>query len=181
MFYRDSTSLDGLAVRCIDCTVDARKENRERRKEGKPAKHHISEEERKRRSDRAKQMHAEGKLNAKDDGAKGGRPKVKSITEYVLDEMRSEGDLVLNALKSGLKAKSPNIKVRAAEMLMTIEGRDDDRRSKSKSSAEMSRGELIEGIVTGILELQSRGQLPEDIIEGTVVEVPHQQIEAPAA
>jgi hypothetical protein len=103
--------------RCPTCEKNARREAAERRASGEVAPvqatngrlMHFSDEERKRRSELAKRLHAEGRFGGAVISSLGGQaPRRHRIADAVLDYFRQpdKQDLVIKAVESNLKGKN---------------------------------------------------------------------------
>jgi hypothetical protein len=178
-FYNDRSQPDGKTKRCIECIKDARKKGSP--KVAGEASMNLSEDERRRRSEQARAQVAAGEIGGVEHGKKGGRPKVASLTDYVLDQLREEGDLFVDALRKGLESGDERVAVRAFQVGLDMEGKALDRELKQKQGkqvGEMTRDELIEAIVRGVAELEQRGEMPEEPIDVDFEEMPAAELAA---
>ena len=118
--------------RCPSCEKEARVAAAERRSkgevEGQPDRNGrvvaFSEEERKRRSELAKRLHAEGRFGGAVIGARGGMGVSRHrISDAVLEHFRQpeNQELIVNAYRSALKGKNKHLRVRAADSLMKVD------------------------------------------------------------
>jgi hypothetical protein len=117
----------------------------------------ISEEERKRRSERAKAQVAKGQLGGKQKGA--GRPKKQRAQEHVAERIKEEGDSIFKALKDALKSESASIKLKAALAMLEVENKEEDfqRKEQDRMYDELDRAQLIELLHTRIADLEKEG------------------------
>jgi len=167
--------------RCPECEKAARQARREARErgevEGKPDRNgrimHFSEAERRRRSERAKQLHAEGRFGGALIGANGGRAVNRHrITDAVLDHFRQpdKQDLVIKALEGAFKGKNKHLRLTAfRELRMTEEKALERERADRGGAADpssMTQDELREFVAQGIQAMIERGEIPADIVLG---------------
>jgi hypothetical protein len=131
----------------------------------------FSEEERKKRSERAKQLHAQGRLGGRQIGALGGRAVNRHrLSDAVLDFFRQpdEQQLIIDAYRRALKGKNKNLGVRAADSLVRIDKdaaeRDRANRGGAADPASMTDDELLELVAQGLEAMIAGGQIPADIV-----------------
>ena len=177
--------------RCPRCEKNARAAAAEARAsgelEGKPDRNgrvvHFSEEERARRSELAKKLHAEGRLGGAAIGARGGQAiKRHRITDAVLDYFRQEDKqaLVVKAYESALKGKNRNLRVVAANALLTREEKQDERMARDRGGAAdpagMTEEQLKEFVAQGLEAMVSRGEISLDGLAG-IIDIPDSSVE----
>jgi hypothetical protein len=152
--------------RCPTCEKKARKAAREAKAngevEGQPDRNgrevHFSPEERQRRSELAKRLHAEGRFG----GA--------LITDAVLEHFRepAKQDLVIKAVESNLKGKNKPARLAAVRELRAMEEQQNERmradRGGATDPAGMTQEELEEFVVQGLTAMVERGEIPADIV-----------------
>jgi hypothetical protein len=164
--------------RCPKCEKQARRERREARAngevEGKPDRNGrvvaFSEEERQRRSELAKQLHAEGRFGGAVIGSNGGRAvRRHRLTDSVLEHFRQpeKQDMVIKAVESALKGKNKHLRLRAAESVMRLDEKVAERERADRGGAvdpsAMNKEELEGLIAQGLKEMIERGELPADV------------------
>jgi hypothetical protein len=164
--------------RCPTCEKNTRRTRVEEKADGgalgEPDRNgrlvHYSEAERKRRSELAKQLHAQGRLGGAAIGAKGGRAVGRlRIFDSVLDHFRQpeKQALVIKGLESNLKGKSKPARLAAIRELRFIEQMQDERLARDRGGAvdpsEMTQEELQEFVAQGLQALIERGEFPADV------------------
>jgi hypothetical protein len=164
--------------RCPACETAARKERAAQRAageiEGTPDRNgrvmHFSPEERQRRSDRAKELHAQGRFGGATIGANGGRAVGRHrIVDTVLEYFRQpeKQELVSKAIESNLKGKSKPARLAAVRELRFIEQMQDERLARDRGGgmdpAEMTLEALQEMVAQGLEAMIAGGQIPADI------------------
>lgn len=177
-FWSDAGAPDGRMSRCPKCEKQARQERAEAKArgevEGKPDRNGrvvaFSEEERQRRSDLAKRMHAEGRFGGSVIGARGGSAvRRHRITDAVLEHFRKpdKQDMVINAYESALKGKNKHLRLRAAEAVTRIDEKVAERERADRGGAVdpsgMTQEELQEFVAQGLQAMIARGELPVDV------------------
>lgn len=165
-------------ARCPTCEKNTRRTRIEEKADGgalgEPDRNgrmvYFSEAERKRRSDLAKQLHAQGRLGGAAIGAKGGRAVGRlRIFDNVLDHFRQpeKQDLVTKAIESNLKGKSKPARLAAVRELRFIEQMQDERLARDRGGgmdpAEMTLEQLQEVVAQGLEAMIADGQLPADV------------------
>jgi hypothetical protein len=80
----------------------------------------LSPTERQRRSDQARRMHAEGKLNPARAGAKGGRQRARNASTLAAQLVEENADLIRRELRDALKNGTRAQRLRAIESLLKI-------------------------------------------------------------
>lgn len=117
----------------------------------------LSEEERKRRSELAKQLHQKGQFGGKQQGA--GRPKKERAQEEVAELIRDEGQSIFKALKDALKSDSPSIKLKAALAMLDIETKEAEHKIKEEQRMydNASKDKLLELISERMKQLSDAG------------------------
>jgi hypothetical protein len=175
MYWSDAGAADGRMSRCPKCETAARKQQAEAKARGelagKPDRNGrivaFSEEERQRRSLRAKQLHEKGLLGGAMNGAKGGRGvRRHRVTDAVLEHFRQpeKQELVINAFESALKGNSKALRLRAAESVMKVDEKSAaQERINGADLASMHEDDLKELVMQGIEAMIERGELPVDI------------------
>jgi alkylated DNA nucleotide flippase Atl1 len=166
-FWRDASQSDGRMARCKECVYASREERRARREAGEELPR-FSLEERKRRSDQAKQMHAEGRIGGSGYGSLGGRagrPRRPRITEGVLEHFREDHNfqLIIRAFESNLRSNNKRDRLSAAKEIVSMDQRSEEIAAKlrghGKSPDEMSPEELHELLEQGIMALIESGDV----------------------
>jgi hypothetical protein len=164
--------------RCPNCEKQARKERSSKRAageiEGTPDRNgrvvYFSEEEKKRRSELAKRLHAEGRFGGAAVGALGGQSlRRHRITDAVLEHFRQpdKQDLVIRAYESALKGKNKTLRLRAAGEITRIDEKVADRdradRGGSVDPQSLTDDQLVELVAQGIEAMMAGGEMPEFI------------------
>jgi hypothetical protein len=177
-FWADAGAPDGRMSRCPTCEKNARavaqRERESGERVGTPDRNgrvvHFSEEERQRRSELAKRLHAEGRFGGSAIGARGGQAiKRHRISDAVLDHFRQadEQKLVIDAYRSALKGKNKHLRVRAADSIMKIDKETAEREFNARGSgldpSGMPDDELMEFVAKGLEAMIERGEIPVDI------------------
>lgn len=142
----------------------------------------LTPDQREQLSLRMKEMHRSGKLNAKRDGSKGGRPRKPRASEAVAAAAEQHADEIVKALRTGVNHGTPEQRSRSAERFLALAQREDQLRLKAQEAAsrerrEMSREAMLEelsqklsaGPIAALLR-ERLGALPE-VVEGEAVEV----------
>lgn len=137
----------------------------------------FSEEERKRRSELAKRLHAEGRFGGSVVGARGGRAVNRHrITDAVLDHFRQpdKQDMVINALERALKGKNKHLGLAAYRELRTTEEKAIERERADRGGAvdphAMTDDALEEFVAQGIEAIIARGELPDIVLGDDAVQ-----------
>lgn len=164
--------------RCPSCERKARDAARAAReageRAGKPDRNgrlvHYSDEERKRRSELAKSLHAQGRLGGPAIGARGGKAVNRHrITDAVLDYFRQpdQQDLVINAVESNLRGKNRPARLAAVREIRAMEKDQDDRLRADRGGAAdpslLTEEQLLEFVSQGLESMIANGKLPADI------------------
>jgi len=187
-YWSDAGAPDGRMSRCPKCEKEARAAAREAKAkgevEGKPDRNGrvvaFSEEERKRRSELAKRLHAEGRFGGAVIGSNGGKAiRRHRLTDAVLEHFRQEDkqDLVIKAYESALKGKNKSLRLRAAESVTRIDEKVAEReradRGGAMDPAGMTADELEAFVVQGIAAKIESGE----IALGDVIDVPDDAVQ----
>lgn len=142
--------------------------------ESKPIK--ISEEERRRRSERAKSLHKQGKFGGPNQGQ--GRKKKVSANEKAAEEAARNSHKIIEAIVDALENGRTSEKLKAVQLWLEIEARELDKKEKKELDQleNASKDELIKFVIDKMAELQSRGiAVPNYDIEATAIEVKNEQ------
>jgi hypothetical protein len=144
----------------------------------------ISEQERKRRSELAKKLVAEGRIGG---NRGGGRPKKKTATDIVAEKIADEADSIYQALQDGIdpmKEKSATRRAQNAQRMLQFEMEAErEKRAEQKDLGEMKKNEIIDGLVEMLNKFRG---LPEfgamfadtEITEANIIEEPQGLLEA---
>jgi RNase P protein component len=163
--------------RCPQCEKEARAARKEAKAngevEGKPDRNGrvvvFTEEERRRRSEMAKTLHAEGRFGGAVIGANGGKAvRRHRITDAILEHFRQpdQQDLILRAYESNLRAKNKASRLRAAEALAKLENEAEKRMLAERTSPDLEAmpDDELANFVQGALEqMIARGEIPADV------------------
>lgn len=179
-FWSDAGSADGTMSRCPTCEKSARAQRAAAKASGaieggtvqsNGRVVHYSDEERKRRSEMAKKLHADGRLGGAANGSLGGKAIHRHrINDAVLEHFRQpeKQELVIKAYETSLKGKNKPLRLRAAESLLRNEAQQDERMARERGGAVdpagMSQEELTEFVAQGIEAMLARGEIPADIV-----------------
>ena len=118
----------------------------------------ISPEERQRRSERARQLHAEGKFGGAQHGAKGGRPRKKRASEIVAAKAEEQADEIVAAFLRGVRDPDAKTAVMAAEKWLRVENQEAELQLKEqKHLDQLSRDDLIARLAEGFARLKRAG------------------------
>lgn len=164
--------------RCPKCEKAARAERRAAKAQGETGEPdrngrmvHFSEEERRRRSELAKRLHAEGRFGGAVIGADGGRAvKRHRITDAVVEHFRQpeQQQLVIKALEGAFKGKNKHLRLAAYRELRQTEEKAEDRMRADRGGAMdpsgMTLEELEAFVVQGVQSLIESGELPPDVV-----------------
>lgn len=137
----------------------------------------ITEEERKRRSERAKALHKKGKFGGPNQGQ--GRKKQTTANERAAEEASRNAHKIIEAILDALENGKPSEKLKAAQLWLEIEAKETDRKERKEVSQleNASKDELIKYVLDKMLELQNRGikvpnyELESNLIESSAEEV----------
>lgn len=164
--------------RCPSCEREARHKAAEKKSkgelEGQPDRNGrvvaFSEEERQRRSELAKRLHAEGRFGGAVIGARGGSGISRHrISDAVLEHFRDpdKQDLVIKAYESALKGKNKHLRVRAADSIMKVDKETAERERADRGGvidpSGMTTAELEAFVAQGLAAMIERGEVQADI------------------
>lgn len=124
----------------------------------------ISEEERRRRSELAKQLHQKGKFGGKQPGS--GRPRKKRASEIVAEQARAEADEIIQVFRDSIRSDNPaSVRLNAAKEWLKIEQSEADLQLKEERQLDgLTTGQLVEMIMGRLSRVQQfGGVLPEDL------------------
>jgi hypothetical protein len=137
----------------------------------------ISEEERKRRSDRAKALNKKGKFGGPNQGQ--GRKKQTTANEKAAEEASRNAHKIIEAILDALENGKPAEKLKAAQLWLEIEAKETDRQERKEFSQleNASKDELIKYVLDKMLELQNRGiKVPNYELESNLIESSGEEI-----
>lgn len=141
------------------------------------SKMQLSEEERQRRSELAKKLHAEKKFGGNQKGS--GRPKKERAQEAVAEKVREEASEIFRALKAALKSNSPSVRLKAALAMLEIETKEEEYKIKEEQRQfdNLSKERMLELIEERIKVLKEQGvEIPGlKAIEGSATEIKSSQ------
>ena len=139
---------------------------------GEKRTYHISDEERKARSERAKKARAEGKLGGSNIGQ--GRHKKPRASEELAEAAKDEAENMRRTLKDVMKNGSAGVK-----SWIEIEQKEENIKIKEKQLAysKASEEQLIKMIGARLKELKDAGIKIPDYIDVDAFEVEPKQIE----
>ena len=144
---------------------------------GEKRTYHISDEERKARSERAKKARAEGKLGGSNIGQ--GRHKKPRASEELAEAAKDEAENMRRTLKDVMKNGSAGVKLNAVKTWIEIEQKEENIKIKEKQLAysKASEEQLIKMIGARLKELKDAGIKIPDYIDVDAFEVEPKQIE----
>lgn len=133
----------------------------------------ITEEERKRRSENMKRLHAEGRAGGSEFGRLGGRPKQKRISEILSEKAQKEAEQIWERLRLILyEEKSNKIFLDAFKEIRIME--EQERKIEVEEEVryeQLKHNELAELVIGNLFELVRGGQIDlGEIIDGEIVE-----------
>lgn len=179
-FWADAGAPDGHMSRCKTCEKNARRYREEAKAsgalEGEPDRSGrmlLTPEERARRSQLARQLHAEGRFGGAVIGRAGGRAvRRHRLTDAVLEHFRQpeEQELVIQTIRKALKGKNKHLGARTAFDLLRMEEKIADReradRGGAVDPAGMTQEELEEFVAQGLQAMIERGEIAPDVVLG---------------
>lgn len=129
----------------------------------------ITPEERQRRSELAKKLHAEGKFGGPGRGQ--GRPRNRRASEVAAEKISAEGEMIADRLIEIIREGGLSISRAAIMDAMKIEEQERSIAAQENEQINaMKRDELLAHVVAQLEALQASGVIP-DVIEGTAVEL----------
>lgn len=136
----------------------------------KKRSYNISEEERQRRSERAKQLVKQGKIGGVQKGA--GRPKKERASEVVAEKIREDGERIYRALRKALNSKSDSVALKAALAMIQIEREEEEYQAKEEQRMyeNLSREKLLEMVGQHIKKLEESGIDVRNLIKTQVTD-----------
>lgn len=173
-YWSDAGAPDGRMSRCPKCEKEARAAAREAKArgevEGKPDRNGrvvvFTDEERQRRSDLAKRLHAEGRFGGAVIGANGGKAISRHrITDAVLEHFRQpeKQELVIKAVEGALKGKNKNLRLAAYRELRVTEEKQVEReradRGGAVDPASLNDDELRELVAQAVATMIDSGEI----------------------
>jgi hypothetical protein len=144
----------------------------------------VSEEERQRRSELAKQLnstpHPDDPNRRKFGGPQpgSGRPKTKRASTMVAEKAAQHADEIVKAFRRGVNSQDERTAVMAAERWVNLEQKEASiQMEEEKHIEDLDRGELVRMLAEGFAKLQSAGvhvmELPMAdavVVDGSVEE-----------
>jgi hypothetical protein len=131
----------------------------------------ITEEERKKRSERAKKQRAEGKLGGSDIGQ--GRKKKPRASKHIAEKARQDSEKYYAKLKRIVETGSPSVALGAIKLILEIEGKEETLSLKEKELAysQETREQLKHLIAEKIKELKAAGINLPAFVDGKATEI----------
>lgn len=131
----------------------------------------ISDEERLRRSERMRQLHAEGRAGA-EFGKLGGRPKKPRMSEIVAEKAREDAEAFYQRLKEiGLYDESSMASIQAIRQVREME--EQERKIEVEQEVryeQLKRAELEQIVIGNLFELIRTGAIDfEEVIDGEII------------
>lgn len=138
--------------------------------QSKKRSYNISEEERQRRSERARQLVKQGKIGGVQKGA--GRPKKERASEVVAEKIREDGERIYRALRKALNSKSDSVALKAALAMIQIEREEEEYQAKEEQRMyeNLSREKLLEMVGQHIKKLEESGVDVKNLIKTQVTD-----------
>lgn len=124
----------------------------------------ISDEERKRRSEMARELHAKGKFGGRQPGS--GRPKKKRASEIVAEQARAEAENIIEVFRDSIRSDNPaSVRLNAAREWLKIEQAEADLQLREERQLEgLTTNQLIEMILGRLSRVQEfGGVLPSEL------------------
>jgi hypothetical protein len=127
-------------------------------------------ERRKKQSDLAKRLVEEGKIGGPGRGQ--GRKPIKRASDYIAEKTAEEADAIYNRLMEIVRDGNDGNSRAAAQTLLQNEREVVERQlQEDKRLDDLRRDELLALVAGTFLELRQAGVIPDDIIDGSFVEV----------
>lgn len=119
----------------------------------------ISDEERKRRSEAAKELHRQGKIGGDRRSEGAGRPKVEKATAKIAKAADRSAEKMVRELNNILKNGKPGEKLKAIELWLSIANKEQDKAEKKELQQIQSAGrdELLKIVGAQIIPLLEAG------------------------
>ncbi len=140
----------------------------------------ISEEERKNRSERMKQLHAEGRAGA-EFGKLGGRPRKRTATSIAAEKIAEKGEMIAKKLISLIEdSESEKVSLDAIKHAHTIE--ESERKALREEEVDynqLKHADLSELVIGNLFELIRSGRI--DFAEIEDAEIVEQRQIGPAS
>jgi hypothetical protein len=132
----------------------------------------LSDEERKARSDRMRDLHAQGKAGAQF-GHLGGRPRQKRAAEVAAEKIAEEGEELYRILKEKIDSESDKVSLDALKFAYDLEERERKANVEEEVRYEqLKHAELAKLVIGNLIELLEAGQIDlGEVIEVEGVEV----------
>lgn len=139
----------------------------------------ISEEERKRRSERAKEMVKKGKIGGDRRSEGAGRPKVEKASEKIAKAADRSADKMVKELNNILKNGKPGEKLKAIELWLSIANKESDKQEKKELQQIKNAGreELLKIVGEQIIPLLEAGLSVPGFDEKDFIDVEAEEIE----
>lgn len=137
----------------------------------------LTPEERKRRSELAKRLHAEGRFGGAGRGQ--GRPRQRRASEVAAERVAQEANILVDRMMEIVKNGGFAVSRQAIMDLFKLE--EQERLTSVKESEkidDLKRDELLELVTTQLRALSASGVLP-DVIDGQAVLVDDAAIDGP--
>jgi hypothetical protein len=135
-----------------------------RRMSGFASAEYWTPERRQAQRERVKRMHEEGRFGGKQLGA--GRPRKKTVAEYVAEEFAKKGELVYRELLSMLQHKSPQVKLGAIDRINKMEADvQKNMRDDEKEIAKLGSKELYDALMNELSAYGATIDIPDEDIE----------------
>jgi hypothetical protein len=127
-------------------------------------------ERRKKQSELAKQLVAEGKIGGAGRGQ--GRKPQKRASDLVAEKTAEEADAIFNRLMEIVRdGNDANSRAAAADLLRNEREVIERQLQEDKRLDDLRRDELLALVAGTFIELREAGVIPDDIIDGSFVEV----------
>lgn len=130
----------------------------------------LSDEERRRRSEQARRLHAEGKLGGREFGKLGGRPKRKRASELLAEKVADHAQEIWDGLYRLTSDKSSAVQLKALLSLLEIEERERVVKDEEDRALEQMRRDELQAHVMEMLERMGAAGLLPETLDGEIVQ-----------
>ena len=125
----------------------------------------YSEEERQARSERAKALHAQGKLGGAEFGKLGGRPRKKRSTELIAEKAAENAEKIWNQLEGLLYSENEKIVLDTVKHIHTVEEQERKNTVDEEVRYEnLKHGELAELVIANLFDLLGEGKIDGGVL-----------------
>jgi hypothetical protein len=132
----------------------------------------LTEEARKKRSENAKKLVAEGRLGGAQFGRLGGRPRKRRATEIAAEKIAAEGEELYRKLKAKIDSDSEKVSLEAIKFAYSLE--EQERKAQEAEEIryeQLARDELIAVVFKNLEALATSGVIDlGEIVDAEVIE-----------